>query len=123
MLKIFLKELRRQRGMTQKEVANHLKMSTARYNQYETGKRMPDYDTLLLIADYYGVSTDYLLGHLNYSAPVTLDPQFVSLVQTIYRRPSLQTLVELAAKTSEENISIINQYIRFVLEESEKTTK
>lgn len=31
-------------------------------SQYETGKRQPDYKTLLKVAEYFGVTTDYLLG-------------------------------------------------------------
>ena len=41
------------------------KMSRSTYAQYEVDRRKPDYDTLKMFADYFGVSTDYLLGLTN----------------------------------------------------------
>lgn len=40
-------------------------MSRGLLSNYEQGSREPDYDTLILLADYYEVSTDYLLGITN----------------------------------------------------------
>ena len=57
-----LKELRVKKRMAQTELANNLGFSVQRYNHYETGKREPDNQTLRLIAEYFGVSADYLLG-------------------------------------------------------------
>lgn len=56
-----LKELRGSR--TQEEIANQLGMNRQTYRYYEAGERNADYDTLFKIADFYGVSIDYLLGH------------------------------------------------------------
>ena len=39
-----------------------MNLSDARYNQYETGKRSPDFEILTEIANFYGVTTDYLLS-------------------------------------------------------------
>lgn len=57
-----LKELRKQKGKSQEEVANELNISRAAYSSYENGTREPSNEVLLKIADYYRVSTDYLLG-------------------------------------------------------------
>ena len=54
-----LKSLRGKK--TQEEVANHIGVSRARYSHYENGRSEPDYDTLQKLADYFKVSTDYLL--------------------------------------------------------------
>jgi len=54
--------LRNKRGLTQEQIAVILKMSRSTYAQYEVDRRKPDYDTLKMFADYFGVSTDYLLG-------------------------------------------------------------
>lgn len=59
-----LKELRMRKGLTQKGVAEALNIARNTYNQYETGKRAPDIETLCRIANFFGVSVDYLVGHV-----------------------------------------------------------
>lgn len=56
-----MKELRG--NHTQEEIANQLGMNRQTYRYYEAGERNADYETLFKIADFYGVSIDYLLGH------------------------------------------------------------
>lgn len=56
-----LRKLRIEKGMQQKELAALLNIKISTYCQYETGKRQPDYATLKKIANYFEVSTDYLL--------------------------------------------------------------
>lgn len=57
-----LRLLRRANGWSQREVAERLHVNRSTYAYYETGKTRPDYETLLSIADLYGVSVDFLLG-------------------------------------------------------------
>ena len=62
MLNNWLKSLRNEKGVLQKDVAEYLKISTSAYGFYEQGKRIPDVETLNKLSDYYNVSIDYLLG-------------------------------------------------------------
>lgn len=55
-------ELRQQRGLTQKQVYEAVKMSPVGYQRYEYGDREPAFQKLLALADFYGVSLDYLCG-------------------------------------------------------------
>lgn len=48
--------------LLQKEIAKAVGISVRTYQRYETGERTPDTDTLIKLADYFDVSTDYLLG-------------------------------------------------------------
>jgi transcriptional regulator with XRE-family HTH domain len=57
-----LKELRKAKNKTQLEVATALNISDAAYRQYEISKRVPAAESLCKLADYFKVSTDYLLG-------------------------------------------------------------
>lgn len=57
-----LRSLRKGRGMTMKELGKLIGVSESAISQYETDKREPDYSTLQVLSDYFGVSTDYLLG-------------------------------------------------------------
>ncbi|MCY8504517.1 helix-turn-helix domain-containing protein [Bacillus atrophaeus] len=56
-----LKELRDSKKLTQDKLAEILGISRGTYAHYEINKRKPDYETLIKLADFYGVSTDYLL--------------------------------------------------------------
>lgn len=56
-----LKELRKQKGISQLKLALDLSMNQNTISRYETGEREADYKTLIKIADYFNVSIDYLL--------------------------------------------------------------
>lgn len=62
MLKDRLKELRENRKLTKKDTAEKIGISERAYLTYEYGEREPKLDTLQKLADFYGVTTDYLLG-------------------------------------------------------------
>lgn len=58
-----LKQLRKSRGFeSMKEFCNAVGISFNTYQNYETGKRVPTADMLITLADFYGVSVDYLLN-------------------------------------------------------------
>ena len=57
-----LKELREERGLSQVKLAIDLDLNQNSVSRYETGEREMDYTTLIRVADYFGVSLDYLLG-------------------------------------------------------------
>ena len=57
-----LKKLRQQKKLTQTEFANKIGISRGTYAHYEINKRQPDYETLIKIASFFNVSTDFLLG-------------------------------------------------------------
>ncbi|WP_020059132.1 helix-turn-helix domain-containing protein [Bacillus sp. 123MFChir2] len=54
-------ELRKNQKLSQYELANRLGFSRGKLANYEQGTREPDYETLKKIADFFEVSTDYLL--------------------------------------------------------------
>ncbi len=57
-----LKELRKNKGLTQSELGRHVGLSKAVVSKYETGIGYPNFETLICIAKYFGVTTDYLMG-------------------------------------------------------------
>ena len=57
-----LATLRKERGLTQKQVYTAVGMSMTDYQRYEYGTREPAYQKLLALADFFGVSLDYLAG-------------------------------------------------------------
>lgn len=64
-----IRNLRIDRGFTQKQVANHLGISQNTYSQYEIGVLNYPVDAVCKLADFYSVSTDYLLGRTDVKDP------------------------------------------------------
>lgn len=56
-----LKELRDKKAVSQDEVAKFLGITQQAYANYERGARKPDPDTIVKLAEYFNVTTDYLL--------------------------------------------------------------
>lgn len=56
-----LRLLRQKAGLTMKELSKAVKISESAVSQYELGKRQADYETLLRLAEFFGVSADYLI--------------------------------------------------------------
>jgi len=57
-----IKQLREEKGLSQREMAKLLNIGSSTIGMYETDKRNPDYDTLKVFAEFFNVTTDYLLG-------------------------------------------------------------
>ena len=57
-----LKELRKERNLSQLKIAIDLNMNQNTVSRYENLEREADYETLIRFADYFNVSLDYLLG-------------------------------------------------------------
>lgn len=65
MLNIRIKELRTAHGLTQVDFAKKLSVSKQAVSNWENNNIQPSVDMLIKIADYFGVTTDYLLGRSN----------------------------------------------------------
>jgi len=61
-------QLRNGRSLSQKEAAREFGIVVRAYQRYEYGEREPQLSTLVRIADFYGVSLDYLAGRSDTSA-------------------------------------------------------
>lgn len=57
-----LKQLRKQLGETQAELADFLGITRAAYTNIENGKREPDFETIIKLANHFSVTIDYLFG-------------------------------------------------------------
>jgi transcriptional regulator with XRE-family HTH domain len=67
-----LVDLRQCQNMKQYEVADRVGVVRSTYGGYERGDRVPDANTLFRIADFFHVTTDYLLGRDQYSPIVPI---------------------------------------------------
>lgn len=73
MFKQRLKQLRKEKGLIQKELADIFHMQNTAISKYELGERKPDQDTLMNLAKYFDVSLDYLTGVSDIRNPYTED--------------------------------------------------
>ena len=64
-----LRDLREDRDLKQKNLADLLKVHQTTYSDYELGRLNIPNSALQALADYYGVSIDYLLGRTNEKQP------------------------------------------------------
>lgn len=64
-----LKDLREDNDLTQGDIAKLLKTTQPQYSRYETGEREIPIRHLVTLADFYKVSTDYILGRTNKKNP------------------------------------------------------
>ncbi len=64
-----IRDMRIDRGLTQEQVAKLLHVSQNTYSQYEVGTIRYPLDAVVTLAEFYGVSVDYLVGLTDQSAP------------------------------------------------------
>lgn len=68
-----LRNLRAQKGVSQSELARYLGVARSTVCQYEANRREPDNETLSKLADYFGVTVDYILGREESRSPCLRD--------------------------------------------------
>ena len=108
-----LKEIRRRDGITQLQAAKQLGVSLGAVGNWESGKRTPDADMLVQIADTFGVTVDYLLGRTEDSGSTSTETD--RCIEQLRKRPELVSLVSLTAKASPEDISRVIRVIEAMI--------
>ena len=68
-MELRIRDLREDRDLKQKQVADYLLCDQSLYSKYERGERPLPLDYADKLADFYGVSVDYLLGRTNVEKP------------------------------------------------------
>jgi len=101
-----LKELRKRRGLSQVVLAERLGLSKSTIGAYETGDITPSLDALNLLADFFNVDINYLLGKEDGST-YYLDPEAAEIANEIYNRKDLRMLFDTTRKISKEDLQFI----------------
>ena len=107
-----LRELRKKFGLTMKELGIEIGVAESTISQYETGKRQPDYETLLKLSEYFGVSVDYLLGReIKEKTPSKIgeghrppDEETLRLLEILEDRPDIRYLAAASEKATPEHV-------------------
>lgn len=99
-----IKSLREARGLTQRALAKQLGMAPSTLAMYEIGKREPDNDTLKKFADFFGVSTDYLLGRTDDPTPPDVDEPTEQELEELMKKEGLLFDGEYLDKEDREDL-------------------
>lgn len=104
-----LKSARKSTGMTQKDVSTALNISPNTYKNYEQGLREPNGDTIVALANLFGVSTDYLLGRPTAQPPTdALERLFTEKSFSALEEELLRKYMELPHEARQAVVRFIN---------------
>lgn len=104
-----LKRLRTKKGLTSEELCSKIGIKGGSYRNYERNDRKPDYDTLVKLADFYGVTTDYLLGRPTAQPPTdALEQLFTEKSFSALEEELLRKYMELPHEARQAVVRFIN---------------
>lgn len=108
-----LRELRKEKRLTQTQVGNYLGITVSAYGNYELGQREPSIDMLLKLADYFGVTVDYLLGR-DTNTVTNVAPFKTKKIPTLSEEDEdmLNTYLELSDDSKRAVRYAVNMYAR-----------
>lgn len=112
------KRLRTSSGYTQSKMAEKLGIAKSTISMYENGKREPDFETLELIADFFNVDTDYLLGRTDKTTllPETIGSYYLNddakeLAEFMFKNPEYKVLFDASRKVKKDDIEFVKEMI------------
>lgn len=108
------KELRKGKKLKQWEMAGILDTDRSTITKWETGKSKPNADMLIKIADYFGVSTDYLMGKSDLKDGSPIDQK--KPINTDGLSDNKKALITFAETVPEDKIDLILQVMKSIVE-------
>lgn len=103
-----LAALRKERGLGQKELAVYLSLSTGTISNYENGVHSPDLNTLCKLADYFGVTTDYLLNRTSFRY------DYKKMNQRVSKEYTLSDVVDTVLACNAGSVGHLMEYALFL---------
>ena len=107
-----LKELRLEKGMRQKDVAEKIGVSPQSYNFYENWVNKPDPETLIKLADLFEVSLDYLVGRADDFGNIVNQSNEESFFTTPKEQDFLIKLRSLSSSTREMILHVLDNAVQ-----------
>jgi len=123
-----LRELRKQNGLSQQDLADKMSVTKQTISQYERGVRVPDYDNLLTLCDIFNVSSDYMLGKSDVTLRFLTSSE-IERLSSISKRLNTdeQSLLEKIRRLNPDGLARLNEELdmmlmmeKFTLSEHEK---
>lgn len=116
MIANILKQMREKKHLTQQDVADGINVNSSTYKNYEYGRREPDLETVSKIADFYGVTTDYLLGRET-GEPETIDKLAGEFNMTALEKEILDNYLSLPKDMRGDLMEFLEKSVQKVMDE------
>ena len=114
-----IRKLRKEEGITQKELAEYLGVAVSAVNMYEAGKRTPTPETIGKIADYFNADTDYLLGRSDIIGLESHKEELIARVEILQQisdrlrtNPEYIDLFKAASNLRPEDVEFATLFLR-----------
>lgn len=105
-----VKELRKAKGLTQIQFAEQFNVANGTVGMWETGKREPDFETTQRIADFFGVSVDFLLGREGQKKEPVQEDEPIN--------PEIHMIARAGRKMSPEQRQNLLKYAKYMFPEA-----
>lgn len=118
LLGLKLLELRQKHNLTQKQLCKELNIGRATYSYFETGNRLPDIETLIIIAKYYNTSIDELVSNR-----ISKDTHFIddqTNIQLVHHLKSKHIPIEEVLELSKGEFDFLREYKKLTPENKEE---
>ena len=115
-----------------KELGAEIGVAESTISQYETGKRQPDYETLLKLSEYFGVSVDCLLGRdtkeripaagedrFSEGEIIRLDADSIEILKSIRERPDLKIMFSVSKNVTADDLKKAIKIVEALKEDGE----
>ena len=111
-----LRMLRTNTGLSQQALADKLGLSKSAVNMYERGEREPSFEVLEIIADFFNVDIDYLLGRTDKTTLLPESSYYFNedareLAEFMFKNPEYKVLFDASRKIKKEDIEFVRQFI------------
>lgn len=106
-----LRELRVSKKLKQKDLAEFLGLDRTTYAKYETGDSEPTFETIIKLANYYEVTTDYILGVTSDRNPQYNEEQVNKLTTDLERVLVKLGVIEEGEDLTDEQFNAISSFI------------
>ena len=113
-----IKELREKKNCTQTELGKKVGVGKTTISNYETDYSTPDIETIGLIADFFNVSTDFLLGRTENPDEEISDTHYYinddarEMAQEIFDNPDLKVLFDASRNLEVEDIKFVTDFVK-----------
>ena len=101
-----LKQLRNNKHISQRELAEDLNVGSGTVAMWEMGHRVPKLEKLEEIADYFNVNMGYLMGEEDKST-YYINPEAEEIAQELFDRPELKVLFKASRDLSKEDVEFV----------------
>jgi len=103
-----LARLRKEKSISRKEIASALRIDRTTYGKYELGQRQPSLEVLVELANFFNVTTDYLLGRTdNPKTPELAIADELKSILELFHRVGLKGLTQ-------NEIDKLSEYVSFI---------